>query len=298
MRQIIRQLRSQNLESYPIDQLNELLSHFGEIPIMVTEYHAGKIIHRARPVNDEEIVNDKSGLKYKPQRLNTAYLRASTPSNTMFYGSTIAEDDETNSISNPRITSALEVVPFLRNPNLDGRQRLLYGKWRLDTTINLATILFTNYRNAKNQWIKSLSEAYYNDLREFSIDIRKKAKRISNFLSSEFSKCVSENENYKYLISALITQRFLNRGFDGVLYPSVRSMKLGLNVAIKPEVVDRHLQLISVLDCIVYKRNDKVIINNIAFCEVPEGCQIFEFTEINDPSLRFTEEEIQNRLEQ
>jgi hypothetical protein len=298
MRQLIRQIRSLNLESYPIDQINDLLSRIGEIPILITEYHAGKIIHRARLVNDDEIVNNIDGLKYKPQKLNTLYLRASTPSKSLFYGSTISEEEETNSIFNPRVTSSMEVVPFLRNTNLNGRQRLLYGKWQLNASINLATILFTRYKNAGNQWIKNLSEEFYNQLRELPIDVQKKSKRISNFLSSEFSKCVNENENYKYLISALITQRFLNNGMDGVLYPSVRSMKLGLNVALRPEVVDEHMRLLSVLDCVVYKRNDKVIINNIAFCEVPAGSQTFELTEIVNPSLRFTEDEIQNRLRQ
>ena len=223
-------------------------------------------------------------------------MRASTPNNTMFYGSTISEADETYGIENPRLTSAMETCSFLRNPKIDGKQRLLYGKWMVKSRISLITILFTSYRNARNSWIKTLSEEFFNYLQNYPDDQKKKYKRISNYLSSEYSRCVNQNENYKYLVSSLITLRFLENGFDGVLYPSIRSMKLGLNVAIKPEVVDERMELISVLECDVHKRSKKAIINNLRFCNLPSGAESFELQMITDPSLRFTDDEINYRL--
>jgi hypothetical protein len=103
-----------------------------------------------------------------------------------------------------------------------------------------------------------------------------KSKQINNFLSDEFSKFVGENEDYKYLISSTFAQKCAQNGFDGVLYPSVRTMGLGLNVAIKPSSVDEKMELISVLDCKVFKRQKKVIMNNLAFCDVSEGNENFE----------------------
>lgn len=296
MRTLFRQIQDLDLESYPVDEINRLLVEFGQLPLMVTDYEEGKMIHRARPILDNENITSVSGLKYVPHELNTNYLRASTPNNTMFYGATVSETDETPGITNPRLTSAMETCSFLRDISLDGRQRLLYGKWRLLSRISLITILFTHFRSSRNQWIKTMSEEYFNYLQNFPDDQRKRYKQISNFLSSEFSRCVDTNENYKYLVSSLITRKLIEAGYDGVLYPSVRSMKVGLNVAIKPEVVDERMELISVLECDVHKRNKKVIINNLRSCLVSSGSETFNLEVITDANLRFTDEEINRRL--
>jgi len=296
MRKAFRDIRKLDWRSYPTVDIDQLLTEFGQFPMMVTDYEEGRIIHRARPVNDDEIISNIPELSFKPQVLNLNYQRASTPSLTMFYGAVIPENMDSNGINNGRITSAMETCSFLRNIKLDGTQRLLYGKWRVKSRISLITVLFTRFRNSKNQWIHTLSEDFYNQISTFPENVQKKAKQINNFLSDEFSKYVGENEDYKYLVSSLFTNKCIQNGFDGVLYPSVRTMGLGLNVAIQPTTVTERMELISVLDCRVHKRSKKVIINNLRFCNVPEGNENFELEGITDPDLRFSDEEIEARL--
>ena len=296
MLKAIKDIRNLDWTEFPISKIDKLFSEIGEIPYMLTDYEPGRIIHRARPVNDDKVVNTVNELSYKPQENNNTYQRASTPDMTMFYGAIIPPELETEYIDNERVTSAMESVSFLRNPKLDGEQRLLYGKWRVKQSISMITVLFTRYRNSKNKWLKRMSEEFYKNISSYSYKEQKRFKQINNFFSDEFSKFVGENEDYKYLVSALFSLKCTQNGYDGVIYPSMRTMGLGINIALKPSTVDEKMELISVLDCKVFKKNKNVVINNLQFCNVAENTQEFELTEITDPNLRFTDEEIEYKL--
>lgn len=282
------------MKKYPIDELNNYISQLARVPLLVTDLHKGEI-HRARPINENDTITSKSDLSYKPAVLNRTYQRASCPNMTMFYGAIVPpriEDD----VFLSRGTSAMEAVPFLREPKLDGVQRLLYSKWIVKSQISLITILFTRYRNAKNPWLRNKSKHFFDYIENYPPHIKKIAKQANNFFSYEFSKPVGNNEDYKYLISALLTQKFIQAGYDGVIYPSVRSNGLGINIAIKPETVDQKLELKSVLDCRVHKKGKKVIVNNLGFCNVTPGSTNFKLEEITDPNFRFSDEYIENEL--
>jgi hypothetical protein len=296
MRQSFKKIRSLDWTNYPTEDVNNLIIEFGKIPYMITDYDEGKIIHRACRISDDEIVNNISRLTYRPQESNTTYQRASIPQKTMFYGAVIPQEMDCEDLCFPRVTSAMETCKFLRNTKLDGKQRLLYGKWIVKSKISLITILFTRYRNARNNWIKTLGEYFYKNIESYSYEERKKYKQISNFLSDEFSKYVGDNEDYKYLISSIFANDCTEKNLDGVLYPSVRTMGLGLNVAIKPTTVNDKMELISVLECEVYKRKKNVVINNLRFCEVASGSNTFNLEEITDPNLKFTDEQIEDLL--
>ncbi|MCT4586422.1 MAG: hypothetical protein N4A71_01225 [Carboxylicivirga sp.] len=296
MRKVFNEIRGLNWKEYPVDELENFFKKFGRFPMMVTEFNEGRLIHRARPVDESEIITSVSGLSYKPQELNSTYQRASTPQQTMLYGAVIPPEIDDEGIDNPRVTSAMESVSFLRNTKLDGTQRVLYGKWRVKSKISLITILFTRYRNAKNNWLKKMSEEFYESIAQYTYPEQKAFKQINNFYSSEFSKFVAEDEDYNYLISALFSLKCTQSGFDGVIYPSVRTMGLGINVAIKPETVDEKLELVSVLDCRLHKKGKLAIINNLRFGNVIEGSETFHLNDISDPNLRFTNTEIENKL--
>lgn len=296
MRKIFNDIRNLDWTAYPINEIDNLFSKFGKFPLMVTDYEPGRIIHRARPVKDGEIVNTVKGLSYKPQENNETYQRASTPKLTMLYGAVIPPEIDSEEIDNGRITSAMETVSFLRNSKLNGEQRLLYGKWVVKSKISLITILFTRYRNSRNKWMRDLSEEFYKNISSYSFEEQKKFKQINNFYSVEFSKHVGVNEDYKYLVSSLFSLKCTQNGYDGLVFPSVRTMGLGINVAIKPSTVDDKMELISVLDCKVFKRNKKVVINNLRFCNVPSGSKEFDLIEITDKNLRFTNDEIEYKL--
>ncbi|MBU1719830.1 MAG: hypothetical protein KKA07_12255, partial [Bacteroidetes bacterium] len=92
---------------------------------------------------------------------------------------------------------------------------------------------------------------------------------FNEFIASEFAKETIRESDYEYLISALFTERLFNLYplFDGVLYPSTRVGGEGFNIAIKSESI-RKIRLTGVLESMVYKYKEKVVVDNTAFCNV------------------------------
>src|SRR5690606_39182908 len=73
---------------------------------------------------------------------NKNYLRASTPKNTMFYGSVISEELEGEEKKYARIVGAAEVSSLVRNSDvIEGWSRITFGKWQVVENISLATII-------------------------------------------------------------------------------------------------------------------------------------------------------------
>jgi hypothetical protein len=250
---------------------------------MITDYHEGKIIHRARPITNGDSFNKKSDLSYVPKEKNTVYKRASTPKQTMFYGAVLQEELKNDLIDNTRITGAFEVCKFLRHPkeHTSGSQTVFFGKWMVKESISLVTLFFTRWRNAKNSWIQSISKEYFNQLQKYSSDEQKKYKTAMNYLAYEFSIPYSDSDDYNYLVTAIFTELILEQNFDGVLYPSVRTISHGLNVAIKPETVDEKMELVAIIECEVKKQQNKVVIHNKKFCEVSQSDTEFVLRQIN-----------------
>ncbi|MBA7569432.1 hypothetical protein ES708_11171 [subsurface metagenome] len=186
-------------------------------------------------------------------------------------------------IDNARITGAFEVCKFLRHPKkyTSGGQTILLGKWLVKESISLVTLFFTTWRNAKNSWIQSISTEYFNQLQKYSSDEQKKYQTAMNYLADEFSIPYSDSVDYHYLVTAIFTELILEENFDGVLYPSVRTISHGLNVAIKPETVDTKMELVAVIECEVKKQLNKVVIDNTKFCEVSASETEFALKLIN-----------------
>lgn len=293
MKKLIKEIRELDLSVYPVDEIFQIFNKIGRIPYVETVYNYPKIIHRARPVNDNEVVNTVSGLKYKPQSSNKTYQRASTPNQTMFYGTVLPENSENDFIDNARITGAFESVDFLRNTKIkEGKQKLLFSKWIVKDEIALISIFFMNFRNSKNQWIKKIADEFYKNLGQYDYQEIKRYKTAVNYFAHEFSKVYKNKNDYDYLISAIFSSICLQDSKDGVLYPSVRTFGYGLNVAIKPEIVDSKMEMVSVLECEVFKKNKRIIMNNLRFAKIQDGEKSFNLQEITDDRFRFTDEYI------
>ena len=75
----------------------------------------------------------------------------------------------------------------------------------------------------------------------------------------------------------------VDKGYDGVVHPSVRSEGYGLCVAIHPRVMNR-LKLTRVLQCKIIKtsrqQNDNISLVNEKACLVKDGDTEFKLLEI------------------
>lgn len=291
---IIEELKSLDLSEYPIADLDRLLTNLGPLGIMITDYHEKnenipfpKEIERAvNNTKEEPKFNSVSRISFKPAKFNTNYLRASTPKNTMFYGSVISEGDfEDSQKKYARIVGASEVSSLMRNSDvLEGWSRMTFGKWEVTEKISLATIIDPTLEYEQEN-LKRLKEKYQNFLKQMPEEVQKNTVKCLKFLSSEFAKYVSGGNNHDYLISSKFTEIFTNTsGYDGVIYPSVQSKGYGLCVALHPRAVNK-LKLTKVLQSRIIKSvgqdgENSFRIENEKNCLVEDGADTFELKDI------------------
>ena len=291
MKDTIEQLKDLDLSGYPIAELDRLLTSLGKVGIMLTDYNEveedSKEIERAvNNTKEEPEFNTVSRISFKPAQYNTNYLRASTPKNTMFYGSVISDDNlESKDIRYARIVGASEVSSLMRNFDvIEGWSRMTFGKWKVIEKISLATIIDPTLEYEQT-YLNKLKDRYWAELDKMPEEVRENTLKVLKFLSNEFSKKVSSGNNHEYLISSKFTEIFTKTSvYDGVIYPSVQSSGYGLCVAIHPRSMNK-LRLIKVLQSKISKSvsedgENKFLIDNEKNCIVEVGAKKFELKEI------------------
>ncbi|MFD1015746.1 hypothetical protein [Winogradskyella rapida] len=290
---IIEELKALDLSEFPIAELDRLLTSLGPLGIMLTDYHKtpenqySKEIERAVNNSKEEPeFNTVSRISFKPAKFNSSYLRASTPKNTMFYGSVISEDDfDKEEMKYPRIVGASEISSLMRNSDvIEGWSRMTFGNWEVIENISLATIIDPTLEY-EHPYLNSLRDRYLGFLNEMPEEVSENTIKCLKFLSSEFSKYVASGNNHEYLISSKFTEIFTKTSaYDGILYPSVQSKGYGLCVAIHPRAMNK-LKLTKVLQCKLTKtvREDgenNFELSNEKHCLVEDGAETFELKNI------------------
>lgn len=268
--ELLSKLKDMDLSRYPYFEIKELIRQIGEIGFVVITYHPGKAVFRVRPGRG---YMKRDSVSYCPQEHNTICRRASTPNSTMFYG-TVVPDGEC--MESARITGAAEACSLLRAGNESiGHQQITYSRWVVSNDINLVAIVSSKDFVTKNTLFQDLNSAYENYLNNFP-DKKDRLNKISNFFAQEFSR-ENTGPDYNYLISAIFTEIVVEQGYDGVVYPSVQTSGLALNVAIKPTTVDSSLRLEVVGECTLYKNKDKAFINSNTVCKEPDNGNDFVY---------------------
>lgn len=282
---VIEELQKLNLSDYPVQEISELIKKMPPIAILLTDYHHTKDIERAvNNTKSEPEFSQVSRLSYKPAKYNTSFQRASTPKTTMFYGAVISELLNEEEKRNARIVGSGEVSTLMRsNEILEGKSRITFGKWRVIEKISLATIIDLT-KVYEQPYLNQLKDKYLDFIKNESQEIQNNTIRFLSYYSSEFSKHVNAGQNHEYLISALLTEIMVQKGFDGVIYPSVQTSGYGLCVAIRPEVADQKLRLIKVLESKITKTqgidDSEFLITNEKNCLIAENATEFKLMDI------------------
>ncbi|NVK65700.1 MAG: hypothetical protein HWE22_13995 [Flavobacteriales bacterium] len=277
--EIINKLKSLDLSTYPKEEIEALFNQLGMIGSIVVTYHKGKSVIRARPNYDGEHFTEKSQLSFKPPRFNTTYQRASTPNTTMFYATSIPDKIKDGELDNARVIGVAETIPLLRDKERSGYQKISFGRWVVEEDIDLVAIVHKESYLKESSYTRELKEAYD----EFSVqapkEIMEKSLKFHTYLADEFSK-EEINEDYDYMISAIFSELITKRGFDGVIYPSVRAGGKGFNIAITPEATKK-LKLRVAGESTVYKRKEEVFVGNDAIVELNGDEEEFQMNELN-----------------
>lgn len=275
----LKELEKIDLALNSVEEINKLLNQIGPLPIMRTEYHKGKIIDRAVRIKDDEAdFNTRCRLSYAPSEFNTNFLRASTPENTMFYGSVLKDNFTIDEHGYTRITACCETSDLLRDNTIaKGERLMIIGTWEVQDLITLATI-FDPTKEYTIDYLQEIKNSYLSFLKQ-NPKLETKAIEYLKFLAKEFSKDVKNGQNHEYHISALFSALISNTGVDGVLYPSVRAAGIGLCVAIHPRVLNK-IKLVGVRKCLLKKENGQVKITYLKACDVEDDSKPFKLLEI------------------
>jgi hypothetical protein len=257
----IEALKRLDLSLFPYNEIITQIAKVGVIGHMAITLHPGKRIFRARLNENGEHFFSKCQLTYKPQQFNNTVQRASTPQNSMFYGSILPEEINEDEIDEVRVTPSYEAIAWLRDKTKKGVKRITYTKWIVTQDIKLIAILQHGNFYDRSSYTRRIMNVYSNHLNQFP-DKKEDTIAFMSFMAGEFAKVVDSDKNYNYLISAAFTENIINNGFDGILYPSVRLDGKGFNVALTPLAADTKIFLEMVTECKAYKLFDKTVLDN------------------------------------
>ena len=109
-------------------------------------------------------------------------------------------------------------------------------------------------------------DTYYNE----------EALLVSDYIVEEYSKNVPSGHDNEYKISALLTDKLLNKcGFEAVAYPSVKlGGQAGLNIPIRPDVADSKSKLLNIADQCYYKNGEHGIVRIESIYDVANECEL------------------------
>ena len=275
--QILEILSALDRSKYPYQEVKNLIGSIGPVGAIITTLHQGKEIMRARPNYNGERFSKVGELSYKPAEFNKTYQRASTPYNTMFYGSTISENIKLGELDITRVIGLFEAIPLVRDPASSGEQVITYSKWRVVKDIPLLSIIHHKDFQRENSYAKEQRENFEKFLAQHPKEVGEKARLVTDFFANEYAEDITPND-YDYVISATYAEMTVVNGHAaGVFYPSVRTGGEGFNVAIHPSYLDNGYLVPKVAgECTLYKKEKNTIVDNETIAIILEGQNEFE----------------------
>lgn len=249
---IKERLLKMDMRSYPVEEVRALLEEAGPSGFLVASLEPGQRVVRARVGTN---VMKLSDLSYR-QLPSVKYHRASTPDMRMFYGCLVADD---GSAFLSEYVTAAECSRLLANEDLLGDELLTFGVWKVIRPISVIEVIHPNYFShaEENPLLKEAKFQYESLLTTCPKKFRAELDQRAEFFSYIFSRPNPSKSDCEYLISALFSKLSVEKGYQGVLYPSVPTDgMMGLNIAITDEAADSSVCLESVCRYKVHRESD------------------------------------------
>lgn len=301
-REVLDALSSLDLSKYPSDQIDSLIGKLGKYGVILHAFAPGQSIIRARPNKCGEVFSNVADLSYKPAEYNTSYQRASTPEETVFYGAVLPPKIGAGDLDNSRVTGALEVCRLITDKSIiAGEERITFGRWIVTQPFQVVSIVHHSDYLDGNTYLKQMNEDYQKFISEHPSEVIEESIMISEYFSNQFAK-EDIAFDYDYMLSAIYAERIIHRRpadsntIGGILYPSVRTLGKGFNVAINPLYVENCMRLIAVGESTVYKLGGNCIADNDKQAVVQEGQTKFELQPIFDPNHHLGRDRAYKRL--
>ena len=169
----------------------------------------------------------------------------------MFYASAFTKN-ASKTHAYPRIVSALETITLLRSKGATGVKCMTQSVWNVNDNIHLFAFPFSEkYKRAckeigmlKARWKTLRRESYSKESIEFFT-------YIGDLMAETNTSCL-------YDVTATCVDYILTHfNFEGVLYPSVPLEGEGLNICLKPNVVDKKLTFADAVTEIILRNGEQ-----------------------------------------
>lgn len=185
-------------------------------------------------VNDKaEVFDTFEDLKYPPIE-NARTDRASIEGKPMFYGCVFTHKGD--DLYLPRIIGLMEASAFFRDTTSIGGQFLTQSAWGNNRDLKLAMLPTSSMYTSPSDELKYIQKEYNNIAQQLGVVNNSDARYLGDLLAQE-------NVGNTYNLTAYYIDYLLNESedgdyFDGVIYPSVPSEGLGMNICIRKELID------------------------------------------------------------
>lgn len=240
--------------------VSQFLRKIGEIPATKVVLNSNLIFSRFRMGRGYD---STSSLTYRNPIACTSMQRATLPNETAFY-CCVSEDER--HLENTRFIGLSECSKLAKTLDDRGREYITESRWINKEPLNaLSFVTDETFPNIKdNALLNKLRKQYIQNKKNLTDD----QIRLSRIINYEFTKLVADGDNHAYLISASIAHDIFYEltsptgiGWDAIIYPSVQTQgRGGLNVIIRPDVVDRCLRMNHILELSHFKDIDKSVL--------------------------------------
>lgn len=292
---LLNQLESVNLsEDSAEKQLYDLFKKLVTLPVVSYSLPADFPLTRARLNNNGERYSQVDQVWHKPTECNTGFGRASNPNINVMYGAINPYPD--NSINKPdeRITALCEISDiYFTNPEDIKTEVVTFARWVPGKELKMICPFDFSELSLESPIMNEMNEAYLKVIEE-NEPFNEQITRFHAFISNQFSKYPILNE-YEYKTTALFTEMITSMGFDGVIYPSVKTDLKGFNVAINSEFVEENFSLFAVAECTHYRKRNYSFVNYDLLTDKIKDDGTFQLSADHPYSL--TDQQIQEIIE-
>lgn len=269
-REALQRLQEISLQLHEVDYnyIMELLKKsVRKIPIPLAKLHQYATVDRARKNIGNNLFTSADQLTYiKDQNVIDNYLtefgRANKPHEPMFYGAI-----KSSVLDKPRATAIAETSKLFQDPeghNLEGELYTI-SRWENKSEIIVVEVVFAAEAIKINPDIKKAFEKQTEFAREAGADDLEFYTDFLIFISEQFARKTKSHNDYK--IAAAYTELVLQHpDVRGVMFPSVQTGYMGVNIVFPPNVVDDNLELLFATTHKLYKSQQKTLISNHMKC--------------------------------
>lgn len=265
---IMEEKNKKKLESY-ISIKNAFMIY--AIPFPSITIPKGKIFYRTRiHSKGEDFFENISDISYRSNKYEICtFGRANEPLQSIFYCSDNSD------------VAFFEVSNICKKGLCPDSEIYTIGIWQLQENIRVACIPINDTIRGLNQTADKLHNAFDEIMSKFNQENIDLPQKVLDVFSKEFTSDVQNNEsnyliscafaNYIYDVSGYDSYLGVNCNADGILYPSVIHREEGMNLALKPRLIDENkLRLVGAIKTVM----KKIAVDNYSDVELKQSKQI------------------------